>query len=95
MGSSSCHYLCDLVCPGLAASICLNQIRGHVCPLWVIKEFSVVLLSLLPTIGFGDTFAVLSPGVWSPRFLPDSVGAPMLLSAFVTRFLIRRIPVIG
>ncbi len=63
---------------------------------WVIKEFSVVLLSLLPTIGFGDTFAVLSPGVWFfLDFFQIPVGAPMLLSAFVTRFLIRRIPVIG
>jgi len=63
---------------------------------FVISEFSSVLLSLLPPITFGNSFTVLSPGVWYfLDFFQIQQGAPMLLSAFLTRFLIRRIPVIG
>ncbi len=63
---------------------------------WLISELAPVLLSLLPPITFGDSFSVLSPGVWFfLDFFQIQTGATMLLSAFVTRFLIRRIPVIG
>lgn len=63
---------------------------------WLISELAPVLLSLLPPITFGDSFSVLSPGVWFfLDFFQLQTGATMMLSAFVTRFLIRRIPVIG
>lgn len=63
---------------------------------WLISELAPVLLSLIPPITFGDSFSVLSPGVWFfLDFFQIQNGATMLLSAFVTRFLIRRIPVIG
>lgn len=63
---------------------------------WLMVELTPVLLSLLPAITFGDSFSVLSPGVWFfLDFFQIQTGATMLLSAFVTRFLIRRIPVIG
>lgn len=61
-----------------------------------VVEFSQVLMSLLPPISFGNAFAVISPGVWFfLDFFQIEAAAMMLLAAFVTRFLIRRIPVIG
>lgn len=63
---------------------------------WIISELAPVLGSLLPTIGFGDTFTVIDPGVWFfLDFFQIPTGVSMLLSAYVTRFLIRRIPFIG
>lgn len=43
-----------------------------------------------------NAFAVVAPGVWwfLDKFALD-VGVPLLLSAHVTAFTIRRIPVIG
>ncbi|MDR1350619.1 MAG: DUF2523 domain-containing protein [Zoogloeaceae bacterium] len=54
---------------------------------------------LLPFIGTGDltsAFNVVSPGVWFfLDFFRLDFGVPLLISAFVARFLIRRLPVIG
>ena len=43
-----------------------------------------------------NAFTTLAPGVWwfLDKFALD-VGIPLVLSAYVTRFTIRRIPVIG
>jgi hypothetical protein len=52
--------------------------------------------SHLSTSSLGNSFAGLSPGVW---FFLDAFqlpyGVPLLISAWVARFLIRRLPVIG
>lgn len=43
-----------------------------------------------------NSFAGLSSGVWFfLDFFNLAYGVPLLISAFVTRFLIRRLPVIG
>lgn len=63
---------------------------------YLVQELSSVLLSLLPQIGIGDSFTVISPGVWFfLDFFQIQIGVSMMISAFTTRFLIRRIPVIG
>lgn len=59
-----------------------------------------MLLDLIgPFIGvqaLTNAFAGIDPGVWwfLDMFQLD-VGIPLLLSAFIARFLIRRLPVIG
>lgn len=54
---------------------------------------------LAPHIGLGglnSAFAGISPGVWFwLDFFNLGFGLPLLISAFVARFLIRRLPVIG
>lgn len=46
--------------------------------------------------GLSGAFAGLGPGVWFfLDFFQIGTGVPLLISAFVTRFLIRRLPVIG
>ena len=58
------------------------------------------LIALIsPYIGVGSltsSFGGISPGVW---FFLDafdlSYGVPLLLSAYLTRFFVRRLPVIG
>lgn len=59
----------------------------------------LALSYLTPFLGVGnlnDTFSAISPGVW---FFLDAfridVGLPLLISAAVARFLIRRLPIIG
>lgn len=54
---------------------------------------------LLPFIGVASldaAFAFITPGVWYfLDFFDFGFGLPVLISAYVARFLIRRIPVIG
>ena len=48
------------------------------------------------TTGLSNAFGGLGPGVWFfLDFFQLGYGVPLVLSAFVTRFLIRRLPVIG
>lgn len=54
------------------------------------------LAPYLGTSGLSGAFSALSPGVW--WFLDMfnlAYGVPAVISAFVARFLIRRLPVIG
>jgi hypothetical protein len=64
---------------------------------FVTTEFIAILSPLLPEVGvLNNAFAGLPSGVW--YFLDlfaFSQGIPIILSAFVTRFIIRRLPVIG
>jgi hypothetical protein len=54
------------------------------------------LLPFLGIDGLTSAFSGLSPGVWYfLDFFGISAGVPLLISAAVTRFLIRRLPVIG
>lgn len=54
---------------------------------------------LVPHIGtasLNSAFSTVSPGVWYfLDFFGLSAGLPLIISAFVARFLIRRLPVIG
>jgi hypothetical protein len=54
---------------------------------------------ILPFIGvssLSSAFDMVSPGVWFfVDFFRLDFGLPLLISAFVARFLIRRLPVIG
>lgn len=64
---------------------------------WIVAELVSVMTSWLPTSsGLTSAFGGISVATW--YFLDIfafSTGVPLLVSAFVTRFLIRRIPVIG
>ncbi|MGM9516794.1 DUF2523 family protein [Roseateles sp. DB2] len=62
-----------------------------------VYELVSVMASWLPTgASLSSAFAGIGAGTW--YFLDlfaVSVGVPMMVSAFLTRFIIRRIPVIG
>lgn len=64
---------------------------------FITTEFITVMIPLLPTASsMVNAFAMQAPGVW--YFLDlfkVGFGISISLSAFVTRFIIRRIPVIG
>lgn len=46
--------------------------------------------------GLTSAFGAISPGVWYfLDFFQLAYGVPLLISAWVSRFLIRRLPVIG
>lgn len=64
---------------------------------WVVAELVAVMAGWLPSgNGLTSAFAGIGAGTW--YFLDlfaFSSGLPLLVSAFVTRFLVRRIPVIG
>lgn len=64
---------------------------------FVTVEFTQILVTLLPgTAGITSAMGGLTAGTW--YFLDlfaFSQGLPMVLSAVATRFIIRRIPVIG
>lgn len=68
--------------------------------LWyVVTEFVSVLKSsgLLPKVAkLNDAFSGIPSGVWYWLDLfAIAEGAPMVVSALATRFLIRRLPIIG
>jgi hypothetical protein len=65
---------------------------------FVTTEFVGILTGLLPSGdgGLGRAFSSIPTGVW--YFLDlfaVSVGVPSAISAYVTRFIIRRFPIIG
>lgn len=64
---------------------------------WVVAELVGVMASWLPTgAGLTSAFGGIGSATW--YFLDlfaFSNGVPLLIAALVTRFLIRRIPVIG
>lgn len=63
----------------------------------IVYELVSVMASWLPSgASLTSAFAGIGAGTW--YFLDlfaVSVGVPLLLSAYLTRFIIRRIPVIG
>lgn len=64
---------------------------------FVVKEFIEVLLPLFPGASvLSSALSVLTPGVW---FFLDlfrfDVAVNVSLAAFVTRFIIRRVPLLG
>lgn len=64
---------------------------------FIVTEFIALVVPMLPT-GSSLTGALggIPAGVWYFMDLFNvSAGIPILLSAYVTRFVIRRIPVIG
>lgn len=66
----------------------------------LVENFSGELFSLIGDSLSGSSlsgaFSNMASGVWYfLNFFQISIGVPMLISAFITRFLIRRLPVIG
>lgn len=65
----------------------------------LVEEFSQELLLLIGAHfgeSLGPAFSVVGPGVWFfLNYFQISAGIPILISAYITRFLIRRLPVIG
>lgn len=64
---------------------------------FVTTEFVAILLSLLPTSSsLNGAFSSIPSSVWYFLDLFQiSFGLPLIISSFVTRFMIRRIPIIG
>ena len=64
---------------------------------FITTEFIQVIGSMLPTgAALSGSLAGIPSAVWYFLDLFNvSLGLPMLLSAWVTRFIIRRIPIIG
>ena len=64
---------------------------------FVTTEFVAILLSLLPTSSsLNGAFSSIPSSVWYFLDLFQiSFGLPLIISTFVTRFMIRRIPIIG
>ncbi len=66
----------------------------------IVSELSPLILdqlgSSLSTTGLSSSFSSIPAGVWFfLDFFALDVGLPLLLTAYVSRFLIRRIPLIG
>lgn len=64
---------------------------------FVTTEFIGEILSLLPSSSvLTGAFSGIPPGMWwMMDMMQFSAGVPMCLSAYLTRFIIRRIPLIG
>lgn len=67
---------------------------------FIVYEFTPVLLSYLSNwLGISaltSSFSSIPSSVWFfLDFMALDYGVPLLISAYVTRFLIRRIPIIG
>jgi hypothetical protein len=66
---------------------------------FIVFEFTKVLVSLLSNVGSSSLTSALLLVPSSVWYFLDlfafSTGVPMILSAVVTRFIIRRLPVIG
>lgn len=64
---------------------------------FITTEFVAVIANILPNgNALGNTLGGIPSGVWYFLDLFNvTAGIPLLLSAWVTRFIIRRIPVIG
>lgn len=64
---------------------------------FVTTEFIQIITSMLPTgSSLSSALGGIPSGVWYFLDLFNvSIGIPILLSAWVTRFIIRRIPIIG
>lgn len=64
---------------------------------FVVSEFIPVLVSLLPTeTNIKELFNLLPDSAWFfINYFKIPTGITLVLSALLTRFLIRRIPIIG
>lgn len=64
---------------------------------FITTEFVAVIANILPNgNALGNALGGIPSGVWYFLDLFNvTAGIPLLLSAWVTRFIIRRIPVIG
>jgi hypothetical protein len=83
-----------LIRAGIAKFMALAAIFGVMA---LIVPFAITLV--LPYVGgtsLTSAFSGLNGGVWFfLDFFALDYGLPLILSAFVTRFLIRRLPIIG
>lgn len=63
----------------------------------VVEELSKVLLTFIPSLtGLNQYFALIPNDLWYfLDLMAFSTGFPMILAAYATAFLIRRLPVIG
>lgn len=63
----------------------------------VVEELSKVLLTYIPSLtGMNQYFSLIPNDLWYfLDLMAFSSGFPMILAAYATAFLIRRLPVIG
>ena len=73
----------------------------------ILAAVFVVVVALMPLVfehlapfilpqALTDAFTALPPGIWwGLDFFRMDVGVPLIISAHVARFLIRRIPLVG
>lgn len=63
----------------------------------VVEELSKILLTYIPSLtGLNQYFALIPNDLWYfLDLMAFSTGFPMILAAYATAFLIRRLPVIG
>ncbi len=63
---------------------------------FLVPKAVAYLAPFIGTAGLSGAFGGLAGGVWFfLDFFNMSFGVPLLISAYVARFLIRRLPVIG
>jgi len=64
---------------------------------FITTEFLQEVLPLLPgASSLTSAFSSISPGMWwIMDMMQFSTGVPMVISAYLTRFILRRIPIIG
>jgi len=64
---------------------------------FIVKEFFSVIVKLLPSsTNLSDILNLMPDSVWYfLNLFQFPLGFPLVLSAIVTRFIIRRIPLIG
>lgn len=64
---------------------------------YVVESLSKVLITYIPTLsGLNQYFALIPNDLWYfLDLIAFSTGFPMILAAYATAFLIRRLPLIG
>lgn len=64
---------------------------------FITTEFLQEVLSLLPgASSLSAAFSSISPGMWwIMDMMQFGSGVPMVISAYLTRFILRRMPIIG
>ena len=62
----------------------------------LIPKIVQAVIPYVSDVAFTSAFSAISPGVWFfLDFFNLGFGLPLLISAWITRFLIRRLPVVG
>lgn len=83
----------------LLRTVVLQFVIMGICLVLVTQLMPVVINYIAPFVtpgGLTSVFSNIDPGVWYwVDFFQLEFGLPLIISAYVARFLIRRIPFIG